>query len=89
LDRALKPLLLVFAAGQLVIGILLWAAPGFFFEQIGAYPPRNDHYMADLASFYLALAAVALVAAQRWVWRVPVLAFAAIHRASARCRANA
>jgi len=81
MDRALKPLLLVFAAGQLVIGVLLWAAPGFFFEQIGPYAPRNDHYMADLASFYLTLAAVAFVAARRPAWRVPVLAVAAIQYA--------
>jgi hypothetical protein len=81
MDRALRPLLLLFGAGQLVLGILLWATPGFFFEQIGPYAPRNDHYMGDVASFYLALGAVSLVAAQRPAWRVPVLTFAAIQYA--------
>jgi hypothetical protein len=37
--------------------------------------------MADLATFYLALGAVALVAVRRASWRVPVLVFALIQYA--------
>jgi hypothetical protein len=70
----MRALLIAFAAGQLVLGVLLWLAPGFFFDEIGPYPPRNDHYMADIATFYLALGAAALVAVARPSWRVPVLA---------------
>jgi hypothetical protein len=77
-DRALKPLLLVFAALQLVIGILLWATPGFFHDHIGPFGARNDHYMGDVATFYLALAAATFVAARRPSWRVPVLAVAVV-----------
>ena len=47
----------------------------------GPTAPRNDHYMADLATFYLALGAVALVAVRRASWRVPVLALALIQYA--------
>jgi hypothetical protein len=72
----MKPLLIAFAAGQIVLGLLLWGAPGFFHEEIGPYGPRNDHYMGDVASWYLALGAVSLVAAQRTSWRLPVLVFA-------------
>jgi hypothetical protein len=72
----LKPLLLVFAAVQLVLGVLLWLAPGFFFDQIGPYGVRNDHYMADLATWYLALGGALLVAVRRPAWRVPVIAVA-------------
>ena len=79
--RFMRILLIVFAVGQLVLGLLLWLAPGFFFDEIGPYPPRNDHYMADLATFYLALGAVALVAVRRTSWRVPVLALALIQYA--------
>jgi hypothetical protein len=75
----MRLILIAFALGQLLLGLLLWLAPGFFFDEIGPYPPRNDHYMADLASFYLALGAVALVAVRRPSWRVPVLAFALVH----------
>jgi hypothetical protein len=71
-------LLLAFALGQLVLGLLLWLTPGFFYESIGPYGPRNDHYMGDVASWYLALGVVALVALRRESWRIPVLAFAFI-----------
>jgi hypothetical protein len=77
----MRILLIVFAVTQLVLGLLLWLTPGFFFEEIGPYGPRNDHYMGDLATFYLALGAVALVALRHRAWRVPVLAFALLHYA--------
>src|SRR5215208_4591440 len=56
-DPLMRPLLITFGVGQLVLGLLLWLTPGFFYDEIGPYPPRNDHYMADLATFYLALGA--------------------------------
>jgi uncharacterized membrane protein len=74
-------LLIAFAAVQIVIGLLLWLTPGFFFEQIGPYGPRNDHYMADLATWYLASGAALLVAAGRTAWRVPVLFLVAVQYA--------
>lgn len=77
----MKALLVVFAVVQLVIGVLLWAAPGFFFEEIGPYGTRNDHYMGDVASWYLALGAAALIAVSKPSWRVPVLGLAFIQYA--------
>ena len=77
----MRVLLIAFAAGQLALGLLLWLAPGFFYDEIGPYPPQNDHYMADLATFYLALGAAALAAVSRAGWRVPVLALALVHYA--------
>ena len=77
----MKALLAAFAAGQVVIGLLLWLTPGFFFDEIGPYGERNDHYMADVATWYLALGMVAFVAIRRASWRVPVLAFALIQYA--------
>lgn len=76
-----RALLAAFAAGQLVLGLLLWLTPGFFHEEIGPYGERNDHYMADVASWYLALGVAALVALRRPSWRVPVLAFSFIQYA--------
>ena len=74
----MRPLLIGFGAGQLVLGLLLWLTPGFFYDEIGPYPPRNDHYMADVATFYLALGAVALASVSRERWRVPVLTLALV-----------
>lgn len=79
--RLMRALLIAFAVGQLVIGLLLWLTPGFFFDEIGPYPPRNDHYMADVATFYLALGAASLVSVSRPSWRVPVLTLALIQYA--------
>jgi hypothetical protein len=76
--RALPALLVAFAAIQLVTGVFLWIFPGTFYEEIGPYGVRNDHYMGDLASFYLALGAATLVAVKRQSWRVPVIALALV-----------
>jgi hypothetical protein len=77
----MKTLLAVFAAAQLALGLLLWLTPGFFFDEIGPYGARNDHYMGDLATWYLALGAAALVAVRRPGWRLPVLAVAFVQYA--------
>jgi hypothetical protein len=77
----MRALLAAFAAVQVLIGAGLWLTPGFFYEEIGPYGSRNDHYMADLATWYLALGAAALVAVRRTRWRVPVLALAFIQYA--------
>ena len=72
----MKPALAVFAALELFTGTLLWLTPGFFHQDVGPFGPRNDHYMGDLATWYLALGALALVARRRPGWRVPVLSLA-------------
>jgi hypothetical protein len=71
-----KTLLVAFAAIQIVLGLLLWIAPGFFYDEIGPYGTRNDHYMGDLATWYLALGGVALASVRRVSWRLPVLVLA-------------
>jgi hypothetical protein len=76
--RFMRILLIAFAVTQILVGLALWLTPGFFHDEIGPYGPRNDHYMADLATFYIALGAVALVALRRPAWRVPLLAFAVL-----------
>jgi hypothetical protein len=50
-----------------------------FFDTLGAFGVRNDHYIFDNASFELPLGLL-LLAALRWsTWRVPALAFATAH----------
>jgi hypothetical protein len=79
--RVMRLLLIAFAAGQLVLGLLLWITPSFFYDEIGPFGARNDHYMGDVATFYLALGASALVAVRRESWRVPVLTLALVQYA--------
>ena len=77
----MRALLIAFAAVQVLTGVLLWLTPGFFHDEIGPYGARNDHYMGDLATWYLALGAAAFEAVGRSGWRVPVLALAFIQYA--------
>jgi hypothetical protein len=77
----MRIILVAFALGQLLLGFLLWMTPGFFYDEIGPFGARNDHYMGDVATYYLALGAVALVAVRRVSWRVPVLALALVQYA--------
>jgi hypothetical protein len=77
----MRALLTVFAAVQALLGAGLWLTPGFFHDEIGPYGARNDHYMGDLATWYLALGAAAFVAVRRTGWRVPVLALAFVQSA--------
>ena len=77
----MRALLIVFGGAQLVLGALLWLAPRFFHDEIGPYGTRNDHYMGDLATWYLTLGVVVLVAVRHARWRLPVLALALIQYA--------
>jgi len=74
-DR-IGPLVLIFGAAQLVLGLSMVIAPGTFFEEIGPYGTRNDHYLRDVSTFYLALGGVSLAAWRMPSWRIPVLVFA-------------
>lgn len=73
-DR-LAPLFALIGTAHLALGVLMASAPKVFFEQIGPYGARNDHYTRDASSFYFAMGVVALVACRRRSWRVPVLVF--------------
>jgi hypothetical protein len=77
----MKPALAAFAALQLLTGALLWLTPGFFYDEIGPFGPRNDHYMGDLATWYLAFGIVVLASVRRPAWRVPVLVLAVLQNA--------
>jgi hypothetical protein len=72
----MRPLLIAVAVVQLITGLLLWLTPGFFYDEIGPFGARNDHYMGDVATWYLALGVALLLAVRRPSWRVPVLAIA-------------
>jgi hypothetical protein len=71
--------LIVFGVYALGIGLFMLVAPGTFFDTLGAFGVRNDHYIFDNASFEIPQGLM-LLAAVRWQsWRVPALAFATLH----------
>lgn len=71
--------LVAFGAYSVALGLFMVIAPGAFFDQLGPFGVRNDHYIQDNASFELPLGLM-LLAAIRWPsWRVPALAFATVH----------
>ena len=69
----------VFGAYHLGLGLLMVLAPGTFFDALGPFGVRNDHFIRDAASFDLPLGALLLLAAARPAWRVPALVFATAH----------
>lgn len=77
----LRPLLALVGAYHLAIGAVMVLAPRTFFDDIATYGAYNDHYIRDVATFYLALGAVLLVAVARTSWQVPLLAFATVQYA--------
>lgn len=71
--------LIGFGAYSVLLGLFMLVAPGPFFDTLGAFGVRNDHYIFDNASFELPLGLM-LLAAIRWpTWQVPALAFATAH----------
>ena len=78
-SRYVDVVLIVFGVYSVLIGLFMMLAPGPFFETLGQFGVRNDHYIFDNATFELPLG-VLLLAAVRWpTWRVPAMAFATLH----------
>lgn len=66
-------------AYQLLLGGWMAVAPGSFFTVVAPFGTRNDHGLRDMATWELALAALALAAVWRPSWRAPVVAIALVH----------
>jgi hypothetical protein len=67
------------AAVQGLLGTWMVVSPGSFAERVAPFGARNDHLLRDMASWELALAALAAVAVARPAWRAPVVALALVH----------
>jgi predicted anti-sigma-YlaC factor YlaD len=77
--RYVEVALIVFGVYSVLIGLFMIVAPGTFYDTLGNFGVRNDHYIFDVAAFELPLGLM-LLAAARWPsWRVPALAFATLH----------
>jgi hypothetical protein len=71
--------LIVFGLYGLGLGLFMVLAPGAFFDTLGTFGIRNDHYIFDNATFELPQGLLLLAAVRRMSWRVPALAFATLH----------
>ena len=77
--RYVEVTLIVFGLYSMLVGLFMFVAPGPFFDTLGNFGARNDHYIFDNASFEFPLGLM-MLAAVRWPsWRVPALAFATLH----------
>ncbi len=77
-ESRLRAVIVMLALTQLGLGAFLALAPGTFFDLIATYGERNDHFLRDVSTFYLAFGVVLLAALERMSWRVPLLAFGAL-----------
>ena len=71
--------LIVFGLYGLCLGLFMMLAPGSFFDTLGTFGVRNDHYIFDNATFEVPQGLLLLAAVRRASWRVPALAFATVH----------
>ena len=74
-----KVALVVFGAYALGVGLFMVFLPGTFFDTLGTFGVRNDHYIFDNATFEIPQGLLLLAAVRRVSWRVPALAFATLH----------
>jgi hypothetical protein len=80
-ESRLRTILMVAAVYHLLLGAFMALAPGEFYDTLGKFPPRNDHYIKDVSTFYIALGIVFYISVRRRSWRTPVLVFTAIEYA--------
>jgi hypothetical protein len=77
--RYVEVILIVFGLYSTFVGLFMFVAPGTFFDTLGSFGVRNDHYIFDNATFEFPLGLM-MLAAVRWrTWRVPTLAFGTLH----------
>jgi hypothetical protein len=71
--------LIVFGVYALGLGLFMVFFPGTFFDTLGTFGVRNNHYIFDNATFEIPQGLLLLAAVRRMSWRVPALAFATTH----------
>jgi hypothetical protein len=77
--RYVEVVLLVFGCYSVGMGLFMFVAPGPFFDTLGSFGARNDHFIFDNATFEFPLGLLLLAAVRRPSWRVPALSFATVH----------
>ena len=61
--------LIVFGLYALSVGLFMMFAPGTFFDTLGTFGVRNDHYIFDNATFEIPQGLLLLAAVRRVSWR--------------------
>jgi hypothetical protein len=74
-ESRVRSALVLLGVTQLGLGVFMAVAPGTFFDLVADYGVRNDHFLRDISTFYLAYGVGLLAAVQRPSWRIPLLAF--------------
>lgn len=77
-EELLRVGLIAFALLNLALAALMALSPSTFFSNLGPFGARNNHYIRDVSSFYLAMAVALAVAVRRPAWRAPVLGLVCI-----------
>jgi hypothetical protein len=77
--RYVEVILIVFGLYSVFVGLFMFVAPGTFFDTLGSFGVRNDHYIFDNATFEFPLGLMMLAAVRWQTWRVPALAFGSLH----------
>jgi hypothetical protein len=72
-ERDLKAILVAAGVFNLILGALALIAPGTFFDEIGRYGLKNEHYVGDVGAFYAAAGIGLLLSVTRPSWRAPLL----------------
>jgi uncharacterized membrane protein len=79
--KILRPALIALTVYHLALGLYMAVAPGSFYDLVGPFEARNDHYIRDVSTFYVAFGAATALAIGRPSWRAPVLGLMAIEYA--------
>ena len=77
-ERTIRTLLIVAAVIHLANGVWQFFAPGHFYETVATFGARNDHFIRDISTVFIALGIALWIAAGRLSWRPAVLAVAVI-----------
>ena len=76
--RAAQLIFLAVGAAHATFGLVMLFAPGPFYDGLATFPPRSDHFIRDLGTFYVALGVAFAAAARRPAWRGAVLVLAIV-----------
>jgi hypothetical protein len=76
--RAVPAGVAALAVTNLVLGLWMAFSPRSFYDAIGPFGPYNDHYVRDVATWYLAFGGALAVAVRRPSWRAPLLGLAVL-----------
>ena len=79
--RATVAIFAALGVAHVVFGLVMLLAPGAFYDGIATFQPRNDHFIRDLGTFYVALGVLFAAAARRPAWRGAVLLLAIVQYA--------